>query len=221
MKPLTVIDLLGNRVVRHDGRMLDGDKLVSVQVPFALMDGKPPASGPVSVTTLNVARRVLGDAYQAGDFASVDDGAARDRIVEKRLSIAPGTKSRAFLDAAYRTLAEDGSAQPAAPRLVLSDAQRLVAQQGVQDALRDHAERQAAAGPYAQYDAVTRACLEARDGARAAVTHRKSNAWKGGDQRAQETRDAGLTYEERMVRRSGGYANEAYKGRVAPGKSAA
>lgn len=200
MRPLTVIDKHGNRVVRHDGRVLDGDKVASVTVPLTLMDNRPPpaspASGPVSVTTLNVARRVLGDAYQPADFARVADATARDLVVARKLGIDPATRSRPFLDAAYRTLADNGSVKPtpAVAGPVLTDAQRAAAKSACDQAVAERAGK-----------GIADASTPVRD----AYVERMSNAYKGEERRAQEARDAGLSYEQRMVRRSGGYPSYA------------
>lgn len=199
-KPITVTvrDRAGNIVQREEGHLLDGDM---VQIPMTLRDA---ASGvPASSAALAAGRRILGDGFSLADYAGLSADAARHAIVKRRLGAVADGKPAAFLDAAWRTLAGDAapaspaSSAPAAPAAAahsFTPAQRATAQAGIRDALAHHA---ASTG-----SAPTQAAL---DGARAAHSAILGDAWKGSGQRAQEARDAGLTYEQRLVRRSGGY----------------
>ncbi len=195
-KPITVTvrDRAGNIVQREEGHLLDGDM---VQIPMTLRDA---ASGvPASSTALAAGRRILGDGFRPADYAGLSADAARHAIVKRKLGTVADGKPAAFLDAAWRTLAGDAapaSSAPAAAAHSFTPAQRATAQAGIRDAL---AHQAASTG-----NTPTQAAL---DGARAANSAILGDAWKGSGQRAQEARDTGLTYEQRLVRRSGGYAH--------------
>ncbi|MGI4951187.1 MAG: hypothetical protein ACRYGM_05230 [Janthinobacterium lividum] len=181
----TVRDRTGATVTRVDGVLLDGDQLI---MPGKFMD----AAGvdAVQPATLAVARRLFGDS-SAADYSGMTDAAARVAIVQKRIGDPAKGQSTAYLDAAWGAMA--GTVKPVAGpgALVLTDAQRAVSKAGI-DAAMNRVSK-----PIADREALA--------GHRAAMEVRLSDRWKSPEARA--VADDGLTYEQRVVKRSGGYSS--------------
>ncbi|MGI4946935.1 MAG: hypothetical protein ACRYHQ_41325 [Janthinobacterium lividum] len=175
-KPFTVIDRLGRMVVREDGFALDGD---TIWTSLLLKDGQA-AADTVYITDASIqaaGARILGETWDVADFVGLNGDAARHAIVRRKLGAAADNRSVQFLDAAWRTLADDnlGAGKASSAALDPADAEETALQ----------------------------AARERLAGHRAAQSHILSKRWMSPEDRAAKSRDAGMTYEERMARRSG------------------
>lgn len=174
-KPITVIDRLGRMMVRDNGFALDGDK---IWISLMLKDNAA-AAGTASINDADIqtaGARILGETWDAADFAGLSGDAARHAIVRRKLGAVADNRPVQFLDAAWRTLADDETsagkaATPAPP------------------------------SPSDADDAAWQTVREQLEGQRAARVHILSQAWMSPEARAAKNRDDGLTYEERMQNR--------------------
>lgn len=180
--PVKVIGRDGALALRKDGIFLDGDTLCEGQVA----DGQ-------SVTVPMMLR----------DSATIPDQAARHAMVRDRLGDAAVGKSDAYLDGAWKALqpgyVATPTTTPAAVAAAISDTQRDLAQQGIKQALADHAAR----NPFA----LTDADQGHRDSSRASATARLTDAWKGSTQRTADAIFDGASYAERQAIKSGSRAS--------------
>jgi len=193
----------GERRLLADGEVIaDGEGYIT---PFLLMDAAK-NDAPVTSETLAAGSKILGEGFNRAAYAVLTDAAARRKMVETRLAVADHGKPVEFIDAAFRILVTDeapraNALRPKFAELVLNDAQRAVAEDGIRRALAANAKLQTGG---AIRDA-------AADGAREARSKILSELWKSPERREEEAKLAGLTYEQRMAARfnathpAGGY----------------
>ena len=137
-KLITVINRLGDTVVRADGIMLDGD---TVRKSFMFQDSEA-VTGTVHSTDAEIqatGAHILGEDWDVAHFAGLTGDAARHAIVRRKLGAVADNRPVQFLDAAWQALAKTLVTSPASaaetPDIasVRLDAARVVADVAYQE----------------------------------------------------------------------------------------